>query len=287
MATLKERLETLNQLPSLPIATLKLIRILGQSEVAEYDEVEEIVQTDSALVSAVLKTANSALFAPKSGKVATIGEALRNLGLRKIQEIAIAHQTGPFLGKEVEGYGLLGGQLWQGALAGAIASQVIATNTKKCPPGEAFVGGLLRDIGKLVMQALFGEQLMISNLHAGDSEWTQCEHERKEFGFDHSEIGSELALLWKLPEALVKAIRFHHNPPDDQDIGGPLVDVVHIGDTIALAMGCGTGLDGLHYEASSSSLERIGLKRPDFEQAMVETRLRLDAFQTHKQETGT
>ncbi len=284
METLKERLEALNQLPSLPIATLKLIRILGQSEVAEYEDIEEVIQTDSALVSAVLKTANSALYAPKSGKVATIGDALRNLGLRKIQEIAVAHQTGPILGKAVEGYGLLGGQLWQGALAGAIASQVIASQTKKCDPGEAFVGGLLRDIGKLVMQALFGDRLIDANLKPEDSEWNQIEHEKKEFGFDHSEIGAELALLWKLPDALVKAIRFHHGPPEDQELGGALVDIVHIGDIVALAMGCGTGIDGLHYEASSESLQRMEFKRADFEQAMIETRIRLEAFQPHQED---
>ncbi len=282
MADLKERLATLDQLPSLPIATLKLIRLLGQSEAAEYEEVEEIIQTDPALVSAILKTANSALFAPKSGKVTTIGDAVRNLGLRKIQEIAITHQTGPFLGKEIEGYGLLGGQLWQGALAGAIASQTIAATTKQCPPGEAFVGGLLRDIGKLVMQALFGDQLRTSNLHPTDSNWTQCALEQSEFGFNHSEIGSELALLWKLPDTLVKAIRYHHCPPDDPELGGPLVDIVHLGDIIALIMGCGAGLDGLHYEASSGSMERIGLKRADVEQIIIETKVRLGAFETNK-----
>ena len=285
MATLKERLETLDKLPSLPLATLKLIRILGHGETAEYEEVEEIIQTDPALTSAILKTANSALFAPKSGKVATIGDALRNLGLRKIQEIAIAHQASPVLGKAVEGYGLLGGQLWQGALAGALASQVVAAQTKHCPPGEAFVGGLLRDIGKLVMQALFGDQLMASNLNTEDGDWNQCELEHREFGFDHCEIGSELALLWKLPESLIRAIRFHHNPPDDPEQGGPLVDVVHIGDMIALAMGCGTGVDGLHYEASPECMERIGFKRNDFDNAMIETKLRLDAFIGNKTDT--
>ena len=77
---------------------------------------------------------------------------------------------------------------------------------------EAFVAGLLHDIGKVVLNTYLKEQFVRVLIRAAGGEVTYAEAEREIFGFDHAEAGARLLERWNLPSSLVSAVRYHHAP---------------------------------------------------------------------------
>jgi HD-like signal output (HDOD) protein len=83
--------------------------------------------------------------------------------------------------------------------------------------------------------------------------------EHRILGIDHAEVGAFLLEGWKLPEHLVQAVRWHHQP--EYHPGDPLVaNVVHIADVVCLMAGVGAGLDALSYRPSIQVMGQLGLE---------------------------
>lgn len=102
-------------------------------------------------------------------------------------------------------------QFWKHSLAVAVTSKNIAQLSKKESPDNCFVGGLLHDVGKVILAQYF------PNLFETVWSTLQNEHlafyeaEQRRLPIDHSKIGAHLAAKWQLPEGLVDAIRWHHD----------------------------------------------------------------------------
>ena len=92
----------------------------------------------------------------------------------------------------------------------------------------------------------------------------QLEAERQVLGFSHEEIGEQAAEMWKLPEPIIRCIRYHHNP-STLEPADPLVDVVYLADCLCLLLGVGLGADELHYRADTVVMERHSLTESDLE----------------------
>ena len=165
---------------------------------------------------------------------------------------------------EVAGYGLPHGALLRHSLACAAAAQLLAKRAKFRGVEEAFVAGLLHDIGKVVMNAYrrdqFGE--VLTQVMSG---MTCSQAERAVFGFDHAEAGGCLLERWNLPPALVFAVRHHHAPlqaPGDS----PLPCLVHAADAVCVTLGIGLGLDSPADAVSPEALSVLGLTPQDFDE---------------------
>jgi len=275
MASVDQILKSLDHLPALPIAVTQLItNLMGAGDDPSAEPTSKIVMRDSALSTAVLRVANSAAMGFQMPAV-SITEALSRVGENQLLKIALAHASQAALGGAVEEYGLEEGEAWLGALAGAFAAEEIAKSTKKCDPNVAFTAGLLRDIGKLAMGLVVPPNELTELLLAGKDD--VVERERRALGFDHAQIGAALGRSWGLPESLLNAIRFHHEPPTD-DLADPLFDTVHCADCLAMMLGYGVGFDGLAYNISPESRELLSIDQPTLEDLLVAVRLRMNEF---------
>lgn len=256
MAEAIERLNELAKIPAVPGSALRLVNALN-GDALDLTELERIVRTDEAIATAVLRVANSAAHGTGERSF-TLKESIGRLGTANLQKIALSLSCGKVLAGGGEGYGLIRGELWRGAMCGALAAELIAKDTGLEDPGVCFVAGLIRDIGKLAMSRLFdaGElEAAFTSDHPGED---QIALEQRVFGFDHAEAGYRLASLWKFPDRLADAVRYHHKPPCDEkrDV---LYDIVHCADSLCSLLAVGVGYDGLSYQVSASSAEAIGM----------------------------
>ena len=271
MASLTERLRSIDSLPPLPTTLIRLIDALNAGEVSS-EELERDVLVDRGLSMAVIRVANSAQFGA-SQAVTSIQDAITRVGHKELYRIALAHQGRTLYQDRGEGYGLVGDQAWQGSVAGAIAAELLAGWTGLCDPPITFTAALLRDCGKLAMDQLLGAETMQTAFGEEEGNREHVSYERRVFGFDHCEVGGDLARLWGLPERLELAIRHHHCPPAETT--DPLFDLVHCADCTCVMMGFGVGHDGLAYEMNEEARARIGFDLGELERLMMEVSERM------------
>ncbi|RLS86679.1 MAG: HDOD domain-containing protein [Planctomycetota bacterium] len=265
MASLNETIAALDRLPALPATTIQLISMLaGEGRDTDLHEVEKIVSRDEAVAASVLRRANSAAFGMR-GRVAGISDAIRRLGTRELCRIALETQTSGLLANAGRSYGLRRGSLSQSALGGAVAADALArahTSSHRIDREVAFVATLLRDIGKLAIDAVAGADALEKIAAAADGR-PFLAYEREVFGADHAELGAMLCQRWSLPDEIVRAVRGHHEPPSSPS--EPLTDIVHAADCVARWAGLGLGCDGLMYPFDIGVRERLGTTRDELE----------------------
>jgi HD-like signal output (HDOD) protein len=252
MVSLKERLEKIEELPALPSTLGQLLNLLNDDRSGSED-VEKVIIIDRAIGMAVMRAANSARFGGAE-EIGSLKDAITRLGSKQLLHVALAQQSSTFFESAGKGYGLEGTAAWEGALAGALAADMIARDSGLCDPGTAFTAALLRDCGKLAMDLLIGVEELRRVFCSPRGTTGQLDLERSSFGFDHAEVGAELARTWGLPQPLIEAIRYHHAPP--ADLEDRLADTVYCAELVSMQMGYGVGFDGLAYEIDKGALER-------------------------------
>lgn len=246
----------IKELPPLPLAVRKLVAIMEDPDSSAGD-VTEILSSDQALAGKVLKLANSSFYG-LSGEVSTISRAVVVLGFAAVRNLATGLGLVRLLGKpSTEG---IQRDFWNHAITAASAAFVVAEHTDYLVPEEAFIGGLLHDLGQLLLVLAVPEQYK-EIVALGADELTG--NEQKIIGLTHCKAGQKLLHHWKLPKPLCDAARFHHNArifagPDD-----PLVSMVALADVISCA-------HGLRYESPIAEDDfRLLLKRTGLEVADV------------------
>ena len=259
-----EMLDFGDKLPSFPTAVAEAIRMLS-SESTDNDSIAAALQRDQALVAQVLKMANSAFYGV-SRRVSTVKQALLVLGRNAVRSLVVAVSAQEFLGRAQPGYLLARGQLWEYSLASGAAASLVAHKVGYKPADEAFVAGLLHDIGKVVLSEYLAERStelaemvgLATDLVSFDTIEQELLH------IDHAALGSMLCDHWQLPARLSHAVRYHHSPSQAGD-DWQLAAVVHAANALTMTVGIGLGVDGLQYLLDESALLRLGLTSEDME----------------------
>ncbi|MDA1266536.1 MAG: HDOD domain-containing protein, partial [Planctomycetota bacterium] len=213
MASLVETIMSLEGLPSPPKTLLSVLAMLSD-ESAGLAEIGRLVVQNQGLTLLILRTANSSMYL---GNVPVTGvrEATARLGTSGMRRIVTAHLGGQLMSKAGQGYGLQSDEAQRGALAGALAAQLIAEE-RGLDQDLAFTAGLLRDCGKLALDHLIGVDRLREDMLT-HTDGSQLEHEHLSYGFDHAEVGAALAMTWGLPDDIVRCIAHHHCPEPGVD----------------------------------------------------------------------
>jgi putative nucleotidyltransferase with HDIG domain len=190
------------------------------------------------------------------------------LGRSTLLKIVLQQKVGEQFAGAGAAYGLQRGALWRSALGGAIAAELLARREGSVPPDLAFLCGLLRDIGKLAFDARFGESYFEKVRASCRSGITYDAAEQACFGFDHAQLGGELATRWGLPARIAGAIAHHHAPPASAPEHDALYDVVHAADIVCMWAGLAIGNDGLQYEFAPHARQGLNIDLP-FAQVLI------------------
>jgi len=243
--------EILGKVQSIPPLSQAAQSIIGLMADAEHDtqKVARVIECDAALTARLLAVVNSAAFA-LAEPVTTVSRAVMCLGDKVVMGIALDFCTQGVLQQPLEGYCSQRGMLWEHNLRVGIAAKAVAQCARTAlNPDVAFTGGILHDIGKLVISDFLKESSgdVIQQVDRGQLP-DFLAGEQHTLGTNHCIIGAALARLWKLPSPFPEIIQFHHHPAaaDAQHQG--VTYAVHVGDIIAMMAGIGTGSDTMCYQ---------------------------------------
>jgi putative nucleotidyltransferase with HDIG domain len=193
-------------LPPLPHVATRVIELMGNPNTNASD-LEQIISRDLALTTRVLKLANSALFG-RRGMVSTLSRAIVLLGFKTVHSLVIAASTESIYSSSSTRFKEM--LLWEHAVAAALAAGYLARECRYRGVEEAFLGGLLHDIGKVVLDTNLGERYQGIVERVYNEGVTFIDAEEEMLGFDHAEVGSLVIRKWNLPDTLEEAVRLHH-----------------------------------------------------------------------------
>ena len=237
------------RLPSLPSIALEVIDLVQQSDV-DINEIANTIQNDPALSGKILKTVNSSFYG-QAYTVSTISHALVVLGLNSVKTLALGFSLVSNL-KESGGEGFDHLRYWRRSIYAAAAAKMFAKRNTLVQQEEAFLGGLLQDLGMLVFNQTLGLEYTRLLERAGGCHAKLLELEEQVLDVNHAQVGAALADSWKLPPLLVAPIRYHENPCEADEELQDFIKCVHLGTTVAdlfLNEADGRSLD-LYYQLS-------------------------------------
>jgi putative nucleotidyltransferase with HDIG domain len=258
MATsIQQLIAATNELAALPTTTVRLLELLDDPTVGAAP-VLEVVEKDPGLTANLLKLCNSAYYGLRR-QVGTVREALVMLGNQTVVTLAFAASMGEVLRGSLSGYRLDKSGLWHHTLAVALgASHLASVAGDRKLRERAFTGGMVHDIGKLLLDKELRRQRR--TVEPGISREELRTAEREIFGFDHGEAGAALADAWNFPPDLVAVIRYHDRPlATGARAGGGLVAAVGAANLIAAAVGFGGGTGPLPEPELTVALAELGV----------------------------
>jgi putative nucleotidyltransferase with HDIG domain len=250
---IEQFIQEASALPPIPQTAQKALAIIRDPGTNAAD-LAEILASDQVLAARVLRWANSAYYGMEN-RIVSVRQAIVILGMNVIQQLIMASSISDQMDQALPGYGLKRGELWHHALGTAVGAQLISKQYHLKIDQEAYYAGLLCDIGKLIFEKHLRE------IQWDGSEWERrsfLEMERAFFGIDHARLGAELARHWQLPEELVTAIAFHHEPQQASRYK-ELVAAVHVADISMKVLGIGMGIDGLCYPLEYEALVKLNM----------------------------
>lgn len=219
----------IHELPPLPRALSEALRVVRDDALSADDCVRAIEQ-DATLAVRVLRLANSPFYGAR-GRVSSIGDAVRLLGLRTVAGVVVAVSMRGVLAQWRDEDNLLQ-SYWRHAVATATTAREIAP-AAGADPDEAFLAGLLHDLGRLVLAVFAPDPARLAREQSIAEDIDPREAEIRLVGCAHDDVGTAVARHWLLPEAIVAAIGWHHTPwTANEPETAQLVAVVHVADAI-------------------------------------------------------
>ncbi|MGC9943798.1 MAG: response regulator [Verrucomicrobiota bacterium] len=218
-------------LPSLPALYSEIIEVLQDPD-AGVEEIGAIIVKDVAMTAKILKLVNSAFFG-LGNEIANPSEAVAYLGTDTIKSLILV--THAFSNSEIRLDGFSLESLWNHSLEVSKAAKAVASyeGAEKKFLDEAFVAGLLHDVGKLVFALNLPQEYQAAINIAREMQIPLAAAEKQVFGANHGDVGGYLLGLWGLPVPVVEAIALHHRPELTLMRAFSPLTAVHVGNTLA------------------------------------------------------
>jgi putative nucleotidyltransferase with HDIG domain len=253
--TVKRIMSQVKAFPGMPATAAKLLPLL-QSADSSAAQIEDILKYDPGLTANILKLTNSAYFGLPS-RVSSVRQAIMLLGWKRLLQLVMTMCMSALMKKPVPGYDLPRGELWKHSVAVSVAADVLVKSLRISDADEVFTAALLHDIGKLVLGDFVREDLeKIEQMVEKGLSFEVAEY--VVIGTNHAEIGARILKNWALPQELVNAVSWHHDPDRCQHYC-ILSDVVHVANILGRMIGYGKGRDGHSVEPSFEVVDRLGL----------------------------
>lgn len=257
----------ISKLPTLSIVTSRVMQLLSNPNTS-IQKLTDLISQDQALATAVLKVVNSSYYGfPR--QIATIKHALVILGFNEIRNIVVTvsilrnfwNIQNPTQFDHLE--------FWKHSLGCAMAAGMLAKFFRYRVSGKVFIGGLIHDIGKIVLDQY------IHDLFEEVMEWVVSQDisfyqaEREVLGITHAEIGGLLAKSWNLPVDIEEAIEFHHTPRK-ATVNPQFCSIIHLSDVLVRMKSIGSAGDEKVPPINSSIWELLKPMRADLDESHIQ-----------------
>ncbi len=232
-------LKEASRLMALPHAATKVIALCNDPN-ASAEQLAQPIRADSAIAAMVLRRANSAALGGIQ-RIQALRDAIVRIGRREVRQMAITLSVFKIVGRKEKNFGFNRYRFWFHALGAAVASRFLA-KASGSNGEEAFLAGLLHDIGKAVFDDHLTReyQEVIRRAATGQKRINAVEQEI--FLMDHAFLGAKVGENWKLPQAVLDAIASHHRLPWQQltaDKPISLAEIIAMANSVCKALGIG------------------------------------------------
>lgn len=228
-----DQISTSRNLPTLPHILLKLLAACNEQHNNEsINNISRILNNDPSLCAKIMKMVNSA-FSGLSRRVDDIRQAVMLIGIKGVKNIATCACVYEVF-QNIKGNGIFDlKRFWWHSLKCAVLARIIAEKKDYDHPDEAFLAGLLHDIGKLVLWVNFRkpyEALLANSFY----EPQLFLHGETQIGATHCEVAAWLLSRWNMPPSILDPILFHHEPKNRILNAFPLVQLVYVANMLCL-----------------------------------------------------
>ncbi len=248
----------MDSLPSLPDIYLDLVSLLRDEE-ASIQDVGELIAEDVGMTAKVLQLVNSSFFGLPV-HVSDARHAAALLGMKLLKPLVLTASIFRQMESSRVPVRVLDEILDHSVLVGGIAKQIAQTvGLSRDAADNAFLSGVLHDIGKLVMLDNFGGDYsdLLRECRSEPSQLPGLEAER--FGASHAAVGGYLFGLWGLPHEIVEAVAYHHDPRVDCRNSFNSLTAVHLADALCFAVEHADDEAALERALDEVYLQRLGV----------------------------
>lgn len=263
---LQKAMSRVTEISSLPEITTRIVEVVEDPKSTAQD-MHDIVKNDPALAAKILKVVNSAFYGLPS-QISSLDRAIVMLGLSAVKNIALAASLSRMFRPGEISDRFSARDLWEHCIAVGVCSRMLAS-TGGANGEEAFVAGLVHDMGLLVEYQLFPEKLRTVIEACERAPRNFCEVEREIIGADHQAFGDALSTKWKFPNTLRYSIAYHHNPERLQPDFRRVVTTIQVADIICCQNEIGFCFTAANTDVTDEMLLEIGIN-PDRIQAVLE-----------------
>lgn len=256
-------------LPTMPGVLIKLNEIMADPETSAAD-VAKVVSADPAVSANILRIVNSAYYGLQV-RVASVSLAISVMGFNMTKKVALKAAVFSSFGQrraKIQHFDPT--SFWKHAVYTGVAARAMSQSSRQFAdmhPEDAYIAGLLHDIGKIIMMEKSTPQYLAMLRKSAQSGRSEDEVELEDFGYTHADVGSVLAIKWSLPEDLATAIRYHHAPARDP-FHRSLSSLIHLADQLAwraqMPSTLGTTIAPLDHEV----YDQIGLSPEQVEELL-------------------
>ncbi len=226
------QIEASGKLPVLPEVLLTLLSACDDQETSLSD-IADIISRDPALSLRVLQLVNSAYYGFRHS-FNSIEQAVIYLGANTVKHLAVTTSVHQVF-KQKQGNGSAqpeADSFWYHSLMSATIARRLALETGGCNADEAYLAGLLHDVGKLLLVSAFPKSYCLKSPHVMSSP-EDLQRESDLTGLNHCEAGAWLVRKWSLGSLVADAIEYHHEPLEQVTEAFPLVKIVYLANVLA------------------------------------------------------
>lgn len=198
--------DTMLQMPRSALAIFEM----ALSETTEIDDLVDNIQIDPTFTARLLQQVNSPIYS-RGSEVTSVRDAVMRVGREQIAQIAAVLAIASEV-RKLECNLLKTSGYWRHSLTVALIAREIACAVE-LETEPLFIAGLLHDLGKPIEFHMLGDSMLeVLELSLMEDEPSTTEAEQAVLGFNHSEVGAQMAERWNLPLIVVESIRYHHAP---------------------------------------------------------------------------
>jgi len=217
------------RLPAMPQILIKLIGHLQADDIG-MRELADLVANDAGMTARLLSVANSSAY-HRAGRAASIEQSLTALGTDMIKLLVIGESVVQTINSFPHSGSFDLRRFWKQSLLAAVSARELAARMGYPHPEEAYLGGLLHNVGRLALLATAPQEYAF-NFTARDDE-DLCAVEQRTLQITHAEAGAWLIERWHLDSFLADAVLYHHEPSGRLAASHPLIRIVRLAHLIS------------------------------------------------------
>lgn len=230
LAVSEKIIEELENLPKFPESILALEKLLADPN-SELSDIARLISRDPAFTADLLRYVNSASFM-LSRRVRNVVDAVKIAGTRFLRNMLYSYGTQKIVSERYPEMR----KLWDHSYRVAFYSYVLARNLLRTRriADEVYVGGILHDLGKIIVDYLYPDILEALSEFADQKGIPRKRLENLSFGISHAMIGGRIAEKWNFPRGLVQVIACHHEPLAAEPGCRDIVNLVYLANLLCL-----------------------------------------------------